>query len=486
MYSVAKLLTRRSLILLLVSGVFLGALAVASRRLAETCEDGSYCQSLNNFSYKFPKLKFQKDDPNRIVPPRAYDPTCSGFPDTSNVLLVLKTGAFESSKIPTRLLTTLKCVPEFLIFGDTEQNIAGFPVRDALDDVLPGVQANNPDFSLYRDQKDCPVDVETCNEFYGDTFAGGVAMNKYKNIHIAEKAYKLRPEYDWYLFVEIDTYVVWPTLAEWLKRLDAAKNFYLGSAATVEELPFAQGGSGYVVSQATMKALFEGKTNVANRWDGSIRGHWGGDVLFSTVLAEAANTTLGNVWPTINDVKPNQLAFGPDQWCQPIATMNHLGNHDFSTLHAFEQTRGLSTVMRFQDIYFHMFEPHMQAERADWDNLSEDAYYLDPKADHAKSEIALAKTEGLSPLEQKAHLSFEACRKACFSQDDCLQFRYRYNVCATSRSFTFGKPMKPAPRMGDKWMSGWSVDRIDVWVRDNEVCPEVVWPGEILDTPESR
>lgn len=44
---------------------------------------------------------------------------CASFPNTDGVLLVMKTGATEAfDRIPTHLLTTLTCLPDFLIFSD--------------------------------------------------------------------------------------------------------------------------------------------------------------------------------------------------------------------------------------------------------------------------------------------------------------------------------------------------------------------------------
>jgi hypothetical protein len=44
---------------------------------------------------------------------------CSGFPDMDGILLVMKTGVTEAfDKMPTQLLTTLQCLPDFLLFSD--------------------------------------------------------------------------------------------------------------------------------------------------------------------------------------------------------------------------------------------------------------------------------------------------------------------------------------------------------------------------------
>lgn len=48
-----------------------------------------------------------------------FSSPCDGFPDTSNITLVMKTGATEAySKIPTQLLTSLQCIPDVLMFSD--------------------------------------------------------------------------------------------------------------------------------------------------------------------------------------------------------------------------------------------------------------------------------------------------------------------------------------------------------------------------------
>lgn len=59
-------------------------------------------------------------DIDRLVHP-FYNSTgsCTNFPNTDNILLVMKTGATEAfDKVPTQLLTAMQCLPDFLIFSD--------------------------------------------------------------------------------------------------------------------------------------------------------------------------------------------------------------------------------------------------------------------------------------------------------------------------------------------------------------------------------
>lgn len=196
----------------------------------------------------------------------------------------MKTGASEANdKVPTQLLTNLRCVRDFLIFSDMKQAIASHQIHDSLDTVLPEVKSNNRDFELYERQKKCPIDQATCNRGIKVEYQGW-ALDKYKNIHMAEKAYALRPSHDWYLFVDADTYVVWPTLVGWLASFNPLKKNYMGSVATLAGRPFAHGGSGYMVSQGMMRALFDGKSGVANKYDAAAKSTCCGDALFSQAL----------------------------------------------------------------------------------------------------------------------------------------------------------------------------------------------------------
>jgi hypothetical protein len=199
----------------------------------------------------------------------------------------MKTGASEAfARIPTQLMTTLRCLPEsdFLLFSDMAQNIAGHPVHDSLATVLPEAQLGNPDFDLYRRQKWCAVDQDSCNKLVDKPADEGWALDKYKNIHIAEKAYAMRPGYDWYLFVDADSYVLWGNMVQWLKTLDPGKKLYLGSVTLINDFRFAHGGSGYVLSRAAMEGFAGKHPGVGNEYDVRAKDECCGDYLFAVAL----------------------------------------------------------------------------------------------------------------------------------------------------------------------------------------------------------
>lgn len=300
-----RVLSRRSVVILSVFSVFIAGLLITSSRLGGVCEDGSYCD-LSNLRQKLPAFG-GADHPHRGKPPHpngtdssqdtggsGADPECANFPDTSNVLLIMKTGASEAyGKIPNQIMTNLKCLPEFMFFSDMAEKVAGYTIHDSLDTVLPEVKLKNSDFDLYHRQQKCPTDQESCNKNHK---VGEEAWNldKYKNIHMAEKTYAMRPDYDWYIFVDADTYVVWPTMMKWLQQLDPRDTHYVGSVAYVANFPFGHGGSGYFVSQATMRKFFKGKTGVANRWDERVTKECCGDYMFSLALKTETEIAVKN------------------------------------------------------------------------------------------------------------------------------------------------------------------------------------------------
>lgn len=301
------MLNRRPVIAAIVFGCFLGLLMLASRQLGNLCDGKVYCPNLSDLQSALPsfsRLQTQKPlkeehvkpapDPDVGIDFRKNDQVCASFPDTSRVLVVMKTGASEAySKVPMQMLTNLRCVIDFLFFGDMEQEIAGYRVHDSLDTVLDEVKSHNDDFKFYHDQKKCEVDQSSCNK-YQDYASQGWALDKYKNIHIAEKTYGLRPRHDWYLFVDADTYVVWPTMMQWLSHLDPSKPRYIGSVAMYGDLHFGHGGSGYLVSRTAMRDFFEGKSNVANNWDEATTHSCCGDVMFAQALLNETGLGVNN------------------------------------------------------------------------------------------------------------------------------------------------------------------------------------------------
>lgn len=184
--------------------------------------------------------------------------------------------------------------------------------------------------------------------------------------------------------------------------------------------------------------------------------------------------------------KPSTLAFGPDLWCQPIATMHKMSPQEISTMWEIDrrffskqQTKHQRPLLA-RDIYHEFVEPKLKGIRHDWDNQADDVYYLDPHdPSHTWEDWQLGKmkaAQDMSEAEKRAQLGLSECRAACESVGlrECFSFKWADGVCSTARSFKLGNPVKHDEE-GKRIVSGWPVARIDQWVAEQADCLDLYW-----------
>ncbi|EHK27156.1 glycosyltransferase family 31 protein [Trichoderma virens Gv29-8] len=408
-----------------------------------------------------------------------FSSPCAGFPNMDGIMLVMKTGATEAyDKLPTQLLTGLQCIDDFLLFSDLEQQIGKYHIYDSLDRVDDKIKEKYKEFKLYQAQQECPVSQKDCTA----GMDGGWELDKFKFVNMIVRAWELRPNQEWYVFAEADTYVVWPTLVHWLRnKVNPRDNVYIGSVAMISGFPFAHGGSGYIVSGALMRKMAQ--IPDITKYDDKAGDECCGDVVFSRVAKEVGTKVL-NAHPMFNGEKPNTLPYGPGHWCEPLFTMHHVNSEEISSVWQYEQTRTKQVgtpydFMQIREMYYAFFAPKMVSFRKDWDNLSDDTCYIAPDEESQKKATQQQRDrqvkEGDKNVVQKyAHNSPAACAKVCEAADrKCFQWRFQKNVCCTAKSFKLGKPKKEK-NDGDKWTSGWFVRGINDWIETKGECP-VEW-----------
>lgn len=286
-----RMFTRKSITIALCATISLLLLLATSRRLSTwaAIDDPLYQSDDHGGHHPPPPPGHSAPGPR---PPPAKNPDCAGYPIPDNILVIMKTGASESfNRVPTQLMTVLKCVPDFLIFSDMEQRIGGYQVYDSLSNVSAEAMDGNSDFDLYNRQKACLVDIDSCNK-QGKPAQEGWNLDKYKNVHMAEQTYKMRPDKDWYVFVDADTYVLWPNLVQWLSKLNPNKKHYLGSVTLIQSFSFGHGGSGYIVSKAAMKALVEENPGLGQKYDVRAKHECCGDYVFALALKDLADVSV--------------------------------------------------------------------------------------------------------------------------------------------------------------------------------------------------
>ena len=310
-----------------------------------------------------------------------YD--CEGFPETTNILLVMKTGATEAfSKVPIHLTTTLQCAKNFLLFSDMEQNIAGHRVIDALDDVADSIKNRNGDFDLYRQLQEYRSVNGDPRDLVKNEGQNAWTLDKYKFLHMLVKAFKEKPDMPWYVFIEADTALIWTNLVQFLRGLDATEPHYIGSPSYLGDLEFGHGGSGFIVSGMTVRKLISMNPNIAAKYDDVMDQHCCGDGVFALALRDI-DVKLSKAWPMMNGEKPISIPFNREHWCRPVITMHHLSAEETSQVWSLEQERkkkgikvsnlqqrypitldylpltSIKDLLLFADLYHHYVAPHL-------------------------------------------------------------------------------------------------------------------------------
>ncbi|PQE30834.1 glycosyltransferase family 31 protein [Rutstroemia sp. NJR-2017a WRK4] len=352
------------------------------------------CPTPKPIQLEFPIAAMQ--DAPIITGPKSIEQKTAIDLRNQGIVVIFKTGAQEVSQLAIHVGTTLRYFEEadILFFSDLQGTIGPYVINDALRHVEQKIRETHADFKIYRDIHRYQSTGQDITELKEDTKKGdgreGWRLDKYKFIHMVEQTFIARPSSRWYVFIETDSYVVWPNLIQWLRKLDSTKPLYLGAGVLMGPTYFAHGGSGYILSNAAMNRLMgpEQPRGLAASWDAKMDDECRsllagcGDVALAKALKEQG-VKLTQAHPLINGYKPSTFTYGPnDHWCQPVVTMHHLYPHEISSVWRFERQRELIlndlNATTFSELFFHFVEPHITASRDNWDNISDGPTYQEP------------------------------------------------------------------------------------------------------------
>ena len=433
--------------------------------------------------------------------PKTTGPGCTNVADVRNIAISVKTGATESmDKLPTQLMTSLRCVPDPMLFSDLDQTLGDYQIHDVLSRFSPGAMEGNSDFDIYHRQKELvaqgrenqlkslvslpnPVD-----DWHAPGSNAAWALDKYKFLHMVERAWELQPDRDWYVFIEADAYLSLSNLVRWLGTLNPKKKLYFGKPVRMWEhrspLYFGYGGSGVVLSGAAVREFAVEHKGLANSFDYRVRGWWFGDFVLADALDEVLHLRITNAYPSLNSDEPATIPFGESIWCQPAVTLHHMDLKQFNEMYQYEKSRNFSELL-FRDVYNASYIVGLPFKRDNWDNLSD------------KQEFALEvvsndpdKINGKWSPEELVdpHRYFPACEHACIQNERCFQFSFVETIvenddgkpetqtkCHLSKAFRLGEehPMEIGVNQkesGKSWTSGWRSDRIAKWVAEHQDC----------------
>ncbi|KAL2072690.1 hypothetical protein VTL71DRAFT_12033 [Oculimacula yallundae] len=387
----------------------------------------------------------------------------------SNIVVSVKTGASEAAgRIPIQMKSSLRNVQNVVFFSDLEQDIGEYHLYDSLDTIVPSVKENNPDFVFYQKQRELwntTKDISPLKDMKNPQNTDELAawtLDKYKNVHILEKTWALMPNYDWYVFIDADTYLLWDNIIAWLSTMDPKKKAYMGSEVVTDGTKFAHGGSGIIVSKATMHRFVVVDAGSAADWDPVIHSKCCGDLVLGMALAESG-TLLQDAWPAMSGEAPWTLPIGPgtpEYWCRPALTLHHLSPEGMAEFTSFEERRQNKTIPLTHEELFNTFIlDSIVSERDNWDNLASD-----------RGEFG--KTGGVSSETS----SFEECARACEADEKCFQYSHHGNTCNIGMSVRLGYK-KEADDVGI-WRSGWNKTRLIDWAAKQPSCGPVTFPKQ--------
>lgn len=412
--------------------------------------------------------------------------------DIRNIAFVTKTGATEAMhKLPPQLTTCLRCVSDPLILSDLDQSIGPYPIHDVLAQFSEEAMTGNKDFDIYHKQKllasqGRQKEIEKLGELPILTYDwrargrnAAWALDKYKFLHMIDQAFQVRPNKDWYVFVEADTYVSLSNLVQFLSTKKSTDKLYFGNGVRMFEHPtelyFAHGGSGFILSHATVKDFTKKYNSLAKlEWDMRTKYEWFGDFLVADALDEISNVKLTDILPMMQGDNPFEFPFGEHSWCIPAITLHHMSAEDFQKVFDHERSQNFTGTL-FRDLFTLYFPTPFPLRKDNWKN----------SADNGKFRVELTPNdvehlpEGLDPQEMMyPDNSFEACRLGCIQHRSCLQFSFHSQedgsqTCHLSSVVIFGHAYEADELEQTKSVvSGWLSDRISDWVQEHQECYE--------------
>jgi hypothetical protein len=386
------------------------------------------------FFYPYEKSKTSTNTPIQ----RRSTLHCPQNPIAKDVLVVLRTGATEVlEKLPVHIDTTLRCIPTYAIYSDYEEEIEGSHIHDVFDELSQDLKDSVPDFELYQRLKTKGRDGLSTDgvEHDGSGPSGslgnpGWKLDKFKFLPMIDKALRHSPEAKWFVFIELDTYLMWGNLLDYLSKFDAETPHYIGKQMYIGEVLFAHGGSGFALSAPAMRRVTEHWRAHMAEYNKYTIEQWAGDMVLGKLLKDVQVPLLlafphfqGDPMSTLDH---NITKVGRQPWCYPAITYHHMPETEIRSLWEFEQnwqrTHPEDVPLRHADVFKGYIHPYLAKEKKEWDN-----YSVNPEFSRQVLE------------DGEAHSSFEACRSACERNATCLQFSYHTSMCLVSNEVRLGR-----------------------------------------------
>lgn len=393
-----------------------------------------------------------------------------------DIVIIVKTGATEIYRaLPIQLATTLTHFSNRLFFSDHEQQIAQYHIQNALDEVSESIISGNKDFELYLNQKKLIALGQSPEKL---ELKGGWELDKYKNIHMMKKTWQQKPSAKWYLFIDADSYVMLSNLLPYLRNLDSSRKLYMGDVYVINDLKFAQGGTGYVISHGAMQHVMQQDPDMPANFETMAKDNCCGDYVIGAVMKKHG-ISLSETYPNFCGEGPGRIGFLPKNHCQPVVTMHHMIPSEISDMWTFERHLARSNrYILFQDLFDHFVYPRLSDQRSEWDGLS----HIHGAVVDLPSGLFEGKENDLSK-EDKREKIWDFCKKTCEEkgENECLQYQINKEECKIFKGVALGYKLPETRDDREEIRSGWMMERIEKILK-NITCeqPKKSWPKNVI------
>jgi hypothetical protein len=314
------------------------------------------------------------------VPTQVVEKFCNDVDGAKDVMIVIKTSKSEIEKLNGHLSSLLSCVPIFAIFSDHAGEFQGHKVHDALDSISHDIKFKNKEFQEYQlmhadaEHKPDPKKTEE--------------LDKWKFLPMVYKAYHMKPSARFFVFLEADTSLSWTNLLQWVNRLDYRIPYYSGAPYYIAGTQVAQRGAGIMLSQGALRRYSKSYDELyTTRWEPDTGEQCCGDLMLAKALGDA-HVEFYASWPLLQSEQPSSLDYTRKHWCAPAVSWHHIGGDQLTRQWDIEKkwttAHGWKKPYLYRDAYHDSVEPHIEAQKVGWDNLSQDTKIVAPEGRQKK------------------------------------------------------------------------------------------------------
>ncbi|KAK5170369.1 uncharacterized protein LTR77_004956 [Saxophila tyrrhenica] len=162
----------------------------------------------------------------------------------------------------------------------------------------------------------------------------GWRRDEWKLLPMVNQTFHDFPDMKWYIFTEVDAYVVWSTMLPYLSTLDSTQPIYRGQYMAIGGDQIIYGRAGFIVSNQAFQAVVAHYSSHKTELEQVTDRHWAGDAVLGGAFKDAG-VPFADIWAFMQGDYPGWSTYLPldggsmvdgiaKAWCNPVATFHHV------------------------------------------------------------------------------------------------------------------------------------------------------------------